>query len=105
MIQIKNLHDEKCVRPWDVKIDRSSPLGNPYIMSTEEEREFVCNKYEGYFYEQIGEQNKGFLVELNFLFSIYRHYGKLNLFCWCAPKRCHGETIKKFLEELKQQTL
>ena len=26
-------------------------------------------------------------------------FGKVRLFCWCAPKRCHGETIKKWLIE------
>jgi DNA ligase (NAD+) len=28
----------------------------------------------------------------------YQRYGKINLFCHCAPLRCHGETIAKYLE-------
>lgn len=36
--------------------------------------------------------------ELNRLKNIHNTYGKLNLFCWCSPKRCHSETIKNYLE-------
>jgi hypothetical protein len=40
-----------------------------------------------------------FVNELRRLYKIYQQYGKLELFCWCAPKRCHAETIKRFLEK------
>ena len=39
---------------------------------------------------------------LDSLIATYKIYGKLRLFCWCAPKRCHGETIKRYLEDLSE---
>jgi hypothetical protein len=36
------------------------------------------------------------------MLAAYRQYGKLRLFCWCAPEQCHGETIKAWLESGKE---
>ena len=96
-ITIHNLRTERPTFPWQVRVDRSSILGNPFPMRDESERELVCNKYEKYFAEQF-RTNEQFKQELRRLFKIYKHFGKLELFCWCAPRRCHAETIKQFLE-------
>lgn len=96
-IIIKNLRKEKPKYPWDIRVDRSSPLGNPFAMTSEKDRDLVCNKYEVWFYNvntKAQIQN-----ELNRLKEILSKYGKLNLFCWCSPKRCHAETIKEYLLE------
>lgn len=98
MIRIKNLRNEKPTQIWQVKVDRSSVLGNPFYMATENQRDEVCRKYEEYFNKKI-ESDIRFREELRRLYKIHRDYGKLELFCWCAPKRCHAETIKKFLEK------
>ena len=90
MIEIKNLRFDKSI------------LGNPYFMKNEGLRDEVCKKYELYFYNQIAKNNQAFLNELRNLYKIHRKYGKLRLFCWCAPKRCHAETIKAFLERYIQ---
>ncbi len=37
--------------------------------------------------------------ELVRLLSLYKVHGKLELFCWCTPKRCHAETIQLYLED------
>ena len=96
-IIIKNLRKEKPKNPWDIKVDRSSILGNPFTMTSEKDRDLVCNKYKVWFYNvntKAQIQN-----ELNRLKEILSKYGKLNLFCWCSPKRCHAETIKEYLLE------
>lgn len=96
-ILIKNLRTERPSEPYQVRIDRKhSILANPYYMHSEEERDEVCDKYENYFYMHL-HHDQAFTEALRNLYRIARHYGKLELFCWCAPKRCHGETIKKFL--------
>lgn len=96
-ILIKNLRTEKPTKPYQVRIDRHhSILSNPYYMHDESERDDVCNKYENYFYLQL-HHNNDFTNALRNLYRIAKHYKKLELFCWCAPKHCHGETIKKFL--------
>lgn len=88
-------------KKWDkgaIYIGRGSPLGNPFVMRTEEDRDIVCNKYEEWFYKQIKEENQ---VVLNELRRIYLLAKKQNIVlgCFCSPKRCHGETIKKFLDK------
>ena len=97
MIVIKNLRNETPSKAWQVRVDRRSVLGNPFYMATEAQRDEVCNKYAVYFEEQF-KNNEMFKNELRRLYLLHKHYGKLELFCWCAPKRCHAETIKKFLE-------
>ena len=52
-ITIKNLRFEKPQCEWQVKIDRSSILGNPYYMKNESERNKVCEQYETHFYKKI----------------------------------------------------
>jgi hypothetical protein len=77
-------------------VDRSSVLGNPFYMQTERQRNEVCDEYAEYFKQQLFK-NQAFVDELQRLITVYRHYGKLELFCWCAPKRCHAETIREFI--------
>ena len=93
MITIKNLRNEKPQHPWDVRVDRASVLGNPYKMEKESQRDEVCDKYKEYFLQRINEEPDAFSKELDRLVELYKEHGKLNLFCWCAPKRCHAETI------------
>ena len=97
MITVKNLRCSKPMAEWQVRVDRSSVLGNPFYMATEAQRDVVCDKYAKYFEVQI-VSNPAFKAELDRLFEIYTKYKKLELFCWCAPRRCHAETIKKYLE-------
>ena len=94
MIQIKNLKAGKPENPWDVKVDRSSVLGNPFYMKSESHRDEVCENYAEWF-----KANKSptFYLELKRLCELYKEHGKLNLYCWCAPKRCHAETIRQHL--------
>ena len=44
MIEIMNLRYDKPSQPWDVKVDRSSVLGNPFPMKGEAQRNAVCEK-------------------------------------------------------------
>ena len=41
MIEICNLRKQKPIEPYDVKVDRSSILGNPFVMRSEMERDSV----------------------------------------------------------------
>lgn len=102
-ILIKNLRTEKPTKPYQVRIDRGhSILANPFRMLSELNRDEVCDKYEEYFYIQL-DKNEAFKQALRNLYEIAIKYKKLELFCWCYPKRCHGETIKKFLSTLLEE--
>ena len=102
MITIKNLRTEKPQMPYDVKVDRSSVLGNPFPLQNETQRDIVCDKYEKWLRERIANKDKNICDELNRLYRIAKQYNKLNLFCWCFPKRCHAETIRLILLEKLQ---
>lgn len=80
-------------------IGRGSPLGNPFKMQnqSEAERNRVCDLYHDWFYERVQSGDPKIITELRRLFKIARD-GNLNLGCFCAPRRCHGDTIKQFLD-------
>lgn len=108
MIEIMNLRNTKPSEPYDVKVDRTSPLGNLFTMrkwsslynSKDEERNKVCDEYEKYFEEKIYKGDHSiYYEEILRLKKLYDKYGKLRLFCWCAPKRCHSETIRDYILE------
>jgi hypothetical protein len=78
-----------------VRVDRSSPLGNPFRMRHESERVEVCAQYEKWFYEEL-RGNKNFSVELSKLKNLE---GGVLLQCWCSPRQCHADTIAKYLNK------
>jgi hypothetical protein len=97
MITIMNLRNTKPSQPYDFRIDRASVLGNPYIMRNESERDEVCLWYEKTFHNAM-LLNEDVRKKLNEILEAYQLHGQVRLFCWCAPKRCHGGTIKKWLD-------
>lgn len=99
MIKILNLRFGKPKYPWEFKVGRTSPVGNPFYMSDETKRDIVCEKYKEWFYKDV--HTKDFFDYLQELSNSYEKHKKLHLFCWCSPKRCHAETIKEYLENVK----
>ena len=92
-------------KKWDrdaVYIGRPSPLGNPFWMRHEEERDLVCDQYDEWFNHQVELRRPDVMHELNKLEHHARTTGRMNLGCYCAPKRCHGDTIKRYLDNLIQ---
>ena len=99
-IEIVNLRNLQNVKDGVViRVDRASVLGNPFYMHNETERDAVCDKYEVYFNEKVTTKTDD--AFMNALRRIYKlaQTNKVYLACWCAPKRCHAETIKKFIEQ------
>ena len=100
MIKIVNLRnldlDEDEVL---IKVDRSNKiLGNPFYMKSEKDRDKVCNQYQEWFDKQIEMKNEEVLNELRRIYKIAKNH-KVALGCWCAPRRCHAETILNFLNK------
>lgn len=102
MIRIVNLRNyELKENEMLIKVDRSNKvLGNRYYMHNESERNLVCNQYQEWFNRQINDTNRqnSVLIELRRIYSIAKEKN-VALGCWCYPKRCHSETIKRFLEK------
>lgn len=77
---------------------RPNPLGNPFPMRGEATRDAVCDQYQQWFETKVKSNDPAVMTELRKLYRIWKRDGQLNLVCWCAPKRCHCDTIKQFLE-------
>ena len=102
-ITIGNLRSMPIFDQTTVVVDRNSVLGNPFNMYHEYMRDGVCDEYERHFNKQLAE-NPRFKKELDRLARLHAEHGKLTLYCWCAPKRCHAETIRDYiLEQAKTQ--
>lgn len=93
-------------------IGRGTPLGNPFshmkgtkaqhIVSSREE---AVAKYRDWLLKQLMEKNGEIINELNRLLMLARQ-GNLKLRCFCAPKSCHGDVIKEYLEaQLKNEEI
>lgn len=78
-------------------IGRGSPLGNPFVMVGESQRDTVCNAYEEWLNQKIKEHDPVVVSELDRLAN-HAIDRPLNLRCFCAPARCHGDFIKQVLE-------
>ena len=91
---------------YDYYIGRPSPIGNPYThLKSSKAAEFVVDtrdesieSYEQYMNDKINSNNTEFVSSLNEMIDIYNTYKMLNLVCWCKPKTCHGDYIKKYLD-------
>lgn len=74
-------------REGDVRIDRRTKWGNPFKITKSCTREQTIQKYEYYFAHNL-------LKDINELKDARR------LGCWCKPLACHGDVIRKYLENL-----
>lgn len=76
-----------CKKGYDVYIGRPSKWGNPFILGNDGSRSEVIRKYE----EWIRQQP-------DLLEQLYELDNKV-LGCWCSPKPCHGDILKKLRQE------
>ncbi len=110
-IQIMNLKDgRKPSLLYDFRIDRSTPVGNQYYIPAVERkrhgipleiyRKNAIEWYQDWFDRMTQGEDKAFHMYINMMEDALRKYDKLRLFCWCAPKQCHGEIIRAYLQEV-----
>jgi len=106
MIFVKNKHIDKPENN-DIYIGRGSPLGNPFthmdVSKTLakykcEDRDDCIQKYEDYLREKILTKDRTICQELNRIYLLAKKQD-VNLVCFCKPRSCHGDIIKKILEE------
>jgi 5'-3' exonuclease len=104
-INVVNVRYHKEDIEKDVYIGRGSPLGNPYshkpntkaneVVSTREE---AIEKYEIHIRQKLHDKDENVRNEMNKIFKMVKN-GGVNLCCYCKPKSCHGDIIKKIIEE------
>lgn len=85
-------------------VGRPTALGNPYFMRDESMRNEVCDKYEAWFKSKTDTKDPAVLNQLRTLWQIGKRDGVLKLGCYCAPRRCHAETIARFLKHYADAT-
>ena len=95
-VEVMNLHNSKPTELYDFFIDRRSALGNPFFMPSEGYRKAVIRKHKVFFKNAIKEKSNIHNALKIIIAAGYTHR-KVRLFCWCTPKKCHGDTIKKYL--------
>lgn len=104
MIHVVNKHFHQPTR-IDVYIGRGSPLGNPYSSlsgATKAEfqsdtREESIESFEKYLLDGIARKDTAICAELNRIWRLAK-LGDINLVCYCKPKSCHGDIIKRLIE-------
>ena len=89
----------KYKEPNHIYCGRGSPVGNPFKVTNGETRDSVCDSYAVWFHEQIkpgvNEPFRQYLLKIFYM----AQKQDVNLGCFCAPKRCHCDTIKAFLDK------
>lgn len=92
----------------DIYIGRGSPLGNPFtsIKNKLTKAKYICEtreesikKYEIYLRKEILLKNKDICKELNNIYLREKNGFNTYLICFCKPKKCHGDIIKKIIYE------
>ncbi len=85
-----------------VYVGRPSPLGNPYLLYCEEDRMSVIAVYEGWLIQQLSNPRSAASIEIHRLVTLARKHD-VCLVCWCAPKPCHADVIKRVMEGIIQE--
>ena len=80
-----------------VYVGRPSVLGNPYVMQTEADRAEVIARFTTYLSEAMQEHTEQ-ASAVWALAERVRAGERLALQCWCAPKACHGDVIRREIE-------
>lgn len=70
------------VAPYDVRIDRQTHWGNPFVIGKDGNRQQVIEKYRTWI-----------LSEPSIVAMAQRDLRGKTLGCWCAPKACHGDVL------------
>jgi len=72
--------------PYDVLIDRATPLGNPFVIGRDGDRAQVIAAYERYV-----------VTRPDLMAMLPGLRGKV-LGCWCAPQSCHGDVLARLAD-------
>ena len=101
-----NVYNKYKFKGEGIYIGRPSCLGNPFSHLEKTKAEYkVSNRdeavdlYEEWLRDQLKVKDGEVRKEMFRLYNKWQSDGKLHLICWCSPKRCHGDVIKKLMLE------
>lgn len=78
-------------------VGRPSPLGNPFVLHREGDRDRVCDQYRDWLAARLSVGDAQIRSEMNRLYQELIRTGRLELTCWCSPRRCHAGEIAQLL--------
>lgn len=82
----------------------ASPLGNPFRLGKDGDRQTVIEKYRQWLWQEIkkGYKSPAYreLVAIAEACRYATEYEPVRLICWCAPFACHAEVIRSAAEWL-----
>lgn len=84
-----------------IYVARPAALGNPFVLERgagDGERESVIRKYETWLRAKIHDRSPIIMTALQLILAVEATHGEVRLACWCAPRPCHADIIKKLLE-------
>ena len=84
-----------------IYVGRPSPLGNPFAMQGEATRAHAIRDYEAWLAEQLLDPCSPASIELHRLAALARKQD-ICLVCFCAPKACHANIIKRTIEAINR---
>lgn len=76
------------------KHNAGSVLGNPFKMKHEGDRDRVVEAYRVWLENHMNKEDE-VKQEIHRIAAKVKAGRSVNLVCWCAPKRCHGDVIKE----------
>ena len=84
----------------------NSKLANPFpiVRDTEAQRDDVTARFEAWLLERLAKEGHPVQVEFLALVERVRKGEHIALACYCAPKKCHADIIKKYLEQYLENT-
>ncbi len=103
MVKVIHIRQADFNNPSHIYIGRpgkgqaGSPLANPYRLNGDAERDGVLMQYENWLWRNLRNGTPQ-MAEIQRLIQLHDELGELNLVCFCAPKRCHGDYIKLAIE-------
>ena len=77
-------------------VGRPSPLGNPFVMPFESQRDGVVDAYARWLEARM-QENGPERTEIERLAASPDG----TLVCWCAPARCHADVIADWIERIR----
>ena len=99
-IQVLNKHHLKAGEhlPYPtINIMRPNPLGNPFPITKDSDRNMVVDQFDIWLEDQLKAGDAKVCQALDTIMTLGSQEEGVGLICCCAPARCHGDVIKRYV--------
>lgn len=105
-IKVVNVRTDKLPRHkyYRIYCGRGTILGNPYAFKHSardviyvNSRKKAISRYETYLLKKLKNKDNEIFKGYKYLMKLFLRHKKIELACYCAPKKCHCDILKKLL--------